>query len=64
MLPPVLDMDLELVRTLSDADRAPAELAGTGRNMANPRVFISPFVRREAVLSSRIEGTEADIKDV
>lgn len=57
-------MDLELVRTLSDADRALAELAGTGRNMPNPRVFISPFVRREAVLSSRIEGTEADIKDV
>lgn len=57
-------MDLELVRTLSDADRALAELAGTGRNMVNPRVFISPFVRREAVLSSRIEGTEADIEDV
>lgn len=32
--------------------------------MPNPRIFISPFVRREAVLSSRIEGTQADVKDV
>lgn len=63
-LPPVLSMDLKLVRALSEADRALGELAGAGRNMHNPRVFISPFVRREAVLSSRIEGTQADVTDV
>lgn len=64
LLPPELDMDLELVRALSDADRALAELAGAGRNTPNPHVFISPFVRREAVLSSRIEGTQATATDV
>lgn len=32
--------------------------------MHNPRVLIGPFVRREAVLSSRIEGTQADVTDV
>lgn len=63
-LPPVMEVNLELMSALSEADRALAELAGAGRNMTNPRVFISPFVRREAVLSSRIEGTQATATDV
>ncbi len=32
--------------------------------MPNPHLLIGPFVRREAVLSSRIEGTQADIADL
>jgi len=32
--------------------------------MPNPQLLIRPFVRREAVLSSRIEGTQADIADL
>ena len=63
-LPPAMQVDLKLMSALSDADRALAELAGAGRNMPNPRMFVSPFVRREAVLSSRIEGMRADVKDV
>jgi Fic family protein len=63
-LPPAIEMDLDLVRALSAADRAIGELAGLGRNMPNPRLFIRPFMTREAVLSSRIEGTQADIEDV
>ena len=63
-LPPEIALDLDLVRTLSDADRALGELAGLGRNLANPHLLIRPFLRREAVLSSRIEGTEADLADV
>lgn len=65
-LPPenLLNNDLELIRTTSRADRALGELAGIGRNMANPQLLINPFVRREAVLSSRIEGTRANIKDI
>lgn len=42
---------------LSEADRALGELAGLGRTIPNPHLLISPFMRREAVLSSRIEGT-------
>lgn len=60
-LPPRLEYSSLLVTALSAADRALGELAGLCRNLANLRLFISPFIRREAVLSSRIEGTEADI---
>jgi Fic family protein len=63
-LPPELALDLELARTLSGADRALGELAGLGRTLTNPNLLIRPFVRREAVLSSRIEGTQANIADL
>jgi Fic family protein len=36
-------------------------LSGVARNIPNPQLLIHPFVRREAVLSSRIEGTQTDI---
>lgn len=63
-LPPNLDLSRDLVRTLSEADRALGELAGLGRSLANPHLLINPFIRREAVLSSRIEGTQASIADL
>ena len=56
-LPPPLEWSQELARSLSEADRAIGQLAGEGRRLANPHLLIRPFVRREAVLSSRIEGT-------
>src|SRR5262249_19046919 len=63
-LPPDLSFNLELINALSEADRALGELAGLGRTMSNPQLLIRPFVRREAVLSSRIEGTQADITEL
>jgi Fic family protein len=63
-LPPVLEFDHALVRTLSEADRALGELAGLGRTVPNPHLFIRPFIHWEAMLSSRIEGTQADITDL
>jgi Fic family protein len=39
-------------------------LAGEGRRLPNPHVFIRPFVRREAVYSSRIEGTESTLGEL
>lgn len=63
-LPPDLPLDTALVRTLSDADRALGELAGLGRTISNPNLLIRPFIHREAVLSSRIEGTRADLTDL
>lgn len=53
-----------LVLVLAEAERSLGELAGLGRNMPNPHLLVGPFVRREAVLSSRIEGTETDIADL
>ena len=63
-LPPELPVDGDLMRVSADAAYALGELAALGRTMANPHLLIGPFVRREAVLSSRIEGTQADIADL
>jgi Fic family protein len=62
-LPPDFEWNSALVNALSDADRALGELAGLARTILNPDLFIRPFVRREAALSSRIEGTRADLSD-
>jgi len=63
-LPTVLRWTGDLVACLSEADRALGELAGLGRSLPNPHLLIRPFVRREAVLSSRIEGTRASLSDL
>lgn len=63
-LEPELQLDMPLVKALSDADRALSELAGTARRLPNPHLLIRPFMRREAVLSSRIEGTQASLSDL
>jgi Fic/DOC family N-terminal len=60
-LPPKLIFDLGLVRLRDEARGALGELAGLGRNLTNPQLLISPLMRREAVLSSRIEGTQTGI---
>src|SRR4051794_22969712 len=48
---------MRLMSRVSAADQALGELAGAGRRLPNPHLLIRPFLRREAVLSSRIEGT-------
>ena len=63
-LPPALQWSPGLITRLSDADRALGELAGLGRALPNPHLLMIPFVRREAVLSSRIEGTRASLSDL
>jgi len=63
-LPPTIRWDAELAFRLSQADRAIGRLAGEGRRLPNPHLLIRPFVRREAVLSSRIEGTEATLGEL
>lgn len=63
-LPPSMDLTWELAGKLSEADRALSELSGRARNLPNPHLLIGPFVRLEAVLSSRIEGTQASLSDL
>jgi len=63
-LPPPLAFDASLALALSRADAALSELAGTGRLLPNPHLLISPLMRQEAVLSSRIEGTRASLSEV
>ena len=63
-LPPRIAWTDALVRSLSDADRLVGQLAGQGAQLLNPHVLIRPFVRREAVLSSKIEGTQATLGEL
>lgn len=62
--PPPLSWDEGLTLSLSEADRGIGRLAGEGRRLPNPHVLIRPFVRKEAVLSSRIEGTQATLGEL
>lgn len=59
-----LDISPSAVRLLDQASSALGTLSGVGRLLPNPHVLISPYLRREAVLSSRIEGTQSTIADV
>ena len=63
-LPPELDWTAKLIGALSDADRLVGRLAGEGGRLSNPHILIRPFVRREAVLSSKIEGTQATLGEL
>lgn len=63
-LPPELAWTPQLVRALSDADRLIGRLAGEAGRLPNPHLLMRPFVRREAVLSSRIEGTQATLGEL
>ncbi|HUH12197.1 MAG TPA: Fic family protein [Longimicrobiales bacterium] len=63
-MPPKLVWTPTLVGALSDADRLVGRLAGEGGRLPNPHLFIRSFVRREAVLSSRIEGILATLGEL
>lgn len=62
--PPELSLSAATVRLLDEASNALGVLAGVGRQLPNPHLLISPYVVREAVLSSRIEGTRSTMADV
>ena len=63
-LPPAIDYDAELVLALSRADGALSELSGLGRQLPDPHLLIAPYLRQEAVLSSRIEGTVTTLSEL
>jgi Fic family protein len=65
-LPPVppISIDDEMWTLLSQADRALGRLDGATEALPNPDLFVYAYVRKEAVLSSQIEGTQASLIDV
>lgn len=63
-LPPKLNYSQALTAALSEADRNLGTLAGVGRLLPNPYLLVGSYVRREAVLSSRIEGTLTSVSDL
>jgi len=65
-LPPAgLDkFSAEFVRILSEADRGIGVLKSLSNLIPNPNLLVAPYVRKEAVQSSRIEGTQASLSDI
>lgn len=65
-LPPKPSIDLggELQRLLSAADRSLGRLDGSVLTLPNPDLFVFMYVRKEAVLSSQIEGTQSSLQDL
>lgn len=63
-LPPEIDMDQEMAAALADAARALATLDTLSAYIPNMNLFVSMYVRKEALMSSQIEGTQATLEDV
>ncbi|MGJ3243097.1 MAG: Fic family protein [Opitutales bacterium] len=61
---PPLQLSETLLNHLSRADRALGRLDGSIQTLPNPDLFVAMYVRKEAVLSSQIEGTQSSLQDV
>lgn len=61
---PPIEFTPELLGLLSEADRKLGRLDGVTQVLPNPDLFVSMYVKKEALLSSQIEGTQASLEDV
>jgi Fic family protein len=61
---PPLAFDAQLATVLARAGTALGRLDGVATTLPNPDLFVAMYVRREAVLSSQIEGTQSTLEDV
>ena len=61
---PPVELDEETVNLLSKANRSIGILEGVSRQIPNIDLFVSMYVRKEALLSSQIEGTQATLDDI
>ena len=61
---PPIKIDAEMLKLLSDADRKLGRLDGITQILPKPELFVAMYVRKEAVLSSQIEGTQASLIDI
>jgi Fic family protein len=63
-VPTELALSPDTVMRLSEADAALGRLAGSGRLLPDPHLLVNAYITREAVSSSRIEGTQASVTEV
>ena len=61
---PSVRIDNQLMSLLSRADRVLGRLDGIAQTLPNPDLFVAMYVKKEAVLSSQIEGTQASLIDL
>lgn len=63
-IPRSVEISNENLLRLADAEAALGRLAGAGRLLPHPQLLVGPYLRREAVASTRIEGTQASLAEV
>lgn len=63
-IPRSIELPPPTIRLLADAEASLGRLAGVGQLVANPHLLIRPYLLREALSSTRIEGTQASLADV
>jgi Fic family protein len=63
-LPPEIKYSPALISLLAEANRYIGNLNGVGVLLPNPNLLIVPYMRREAVLSSKIEGTQTSLSEL
>lgn len=63
-LPPEIEMDAEMIELLTSATKSLSALDTMSTYIPNMNLFVSMYVRKEALLSSQIEGTQATLEDV
>lgn len=63
-IPRTVDASAANVVAMADAEAALGRLAGAGRLLPNPQLLVGPYLRREAVASTRIEGTLASLAEL
>lgn len=61
---PPLELDAEMISLLSRADQALGKLDGITTLLPNPDLFVGMYVRKEALLSSQIEGIDSTLDEV
>lgn len=63
-IPRAVSISPDNLLRLADAEAALGRLAGAGRLLPHPQLIVGPYLRREAVASTRIEGTQASLAEV
>lgn len=63
-IPRTIDLSARVVALLAEAEASLGRLAGVGQLVPNPHLLIRPYLLREALSSTRIEGTQASLEDV
>ena len=61
---PAIELNEDAIQLLSKANRSIGILEGISRQVPNIDLFVSMYVRKEALLSSQIEGTQATLDDI
>jgi len=63
-IPRTMTLPLPTVRLLADAEAALGRLAAVGQLLPNPQLLLRPYLLREALASTRIEGTQATMAEI